>query len=140
MIAVLERRSTTRQGPHLRRKAEDDVSGLHEEASGKGEPLVVGDGLVVRVPHSNGYEHIEGNSDKDRSDKTKEEEQDEVVFDEVLVDNAIGNVQSLFFFDCIMTCFYKFGTASWTLLDPGPRTSSSTKHHLSIILSQLSLR
>ena len=62
---------------------------LHEEAGGQGEPLVVGDRFVVRVPHSEGYEHIEGNSDEDRGDKAEEEEEDEEVLDEMLLHKTL---------------------------------------------------
>ena len=45
----------------------------HEDAGGQREPLVVGDGLVHRVPHRQGDEEVEGDRDEDRGEETDEE-------------------------------------------------------------------
>ena len=51
----------------------DEGRSPHEDAGGQREPLVVGDGLVHRVPHRQGDEEVEGYRDEDRSEETDEE-------------------------------------------------------------------
>ena len=51
----------------------DERRSPHEDTGGQREPLVVGDGLVHRVPHRQGDEEVEGDRDEDRSQETDEE-------------------------------------------------------------------
>ena len=87
------------------------ITTLHDETGGQGEPLVVGDWLMVGVSHlgsvcfslhgfyidqlrrcssyRKGDEDIEGECDEDGGDEAEEEEEDEEVFDEVLLHKAL---------------------------------------------------
>ena len=51
----------------------DEGGSPHEDTGGQREPLVVGDGLVHRVPHRQGDEEVEGDRDENRSQETDEE-------------------------------------------------------------------
>ena len=73
----------------------DEGRSPHEDTSGQGEPLVVGDGLVNRVPHRQRDEEVEGYRDEDRCQKTDQEKEEKIIFEEFFLNNTFLVLLSL---------------------------------------------
>ena len=61
----------------------------HEDTSCQGEPLVVGDGLMLGVPHRQGDEEVEGDGDEDWGQETDQEQEEEIIADKLLLNHTL---------------------------------------------------
>ena len=52
----------------------------HDNTGGQGQPLVVGDGLVLCVPHCQRDEDVQGDGDQDWGQEADQEQEKEIVF------------------------------------------------------------